>query len=579
MSGIPTGTVTFLFTDIEGSTRLWEQHPDAMRPALARHDALLARRHRDTTAATSSRPSATPSAPPSPPPPMPSPRPWPPAGAARRSRGRPPRPLRVRMALHTGAAEERDGDYFGPPLNRVARLLAAGHGGQVLLSLTAAGADTGRAAARCASLRDLGEHRLKDLGRPGAACSSSCTRICPPTSPRCARWTTRPAQQPAPADDEFHRAGAGGRPRSRRCWRRGAPADADGHGRARQDAAGAPGGRRPAGPVPATASWLVELAPLADPALVPQAVAGAGRARGAGQAPGRHPGGVPRPKHLLLVLDNCEHLLAACAALAVGPAARLPQRLTSWRPAARRWAWRASRPTGSRRCRSPTRRRPPTASLAVAVRGRGPVHPSAPRQCSPHSPSRTPTPPPWPRSAGGWTASRWRSNWRRRGCGRCPSSRSTSRLDDRFRLLTGGRRTALPRQQTLRALIDWSYDLLTEPERRCCARLSVFAGGWTLEAAECVCCGGASRTGTCWTCSRHWWTRAWSSTRRGQAVRALPPAGDRAPVRPRPPGGGRGGRSRPGEAPRLLPATGREGRRGTVRYSVGDLVGQAGNGA
>src|SRR5205823_12041285 len=65
----------------------------------------------------------------------------------------------------------------------------------------------------------------------------------------------------------------------------------------------------------------------------------------------------------------------------------------------------------------------------------------------------------------------------------------SERLDDMFRLLTGGSRTALPRQQTLRALIDWSYDLLAEPERALLRRLSVFAGGWTLEAAEAVCLG------------------------------------------------------------------------------------------
>src|SRR5205823_2932735 len=68
-----------------------------------------------------------------------------------------------------------------------------------------------------------------------------------------------------------------------------------------------------------------------------------------------------------------------------------------------------------------------------------------------------------------------------------PVEQIAGRLDDRFRLLTGGSRTALPRQQTLRALIDWSYDLLSEPERALLRRLSVFAGGWTLEAAEAVC--------------------------------------------------------------------------------------------
>src|SRR3989337_1209717 len=107
MTDLPSGTVTFLFTDIEGSTRLWEEHPEAMKRALDRHDAVL------------------------------------------------------RAAI----AEERDEDYFGPTLNRTARLLAAAHGGQILLSRTtfelvrdALPADV--------TLRDLGEHRLKDLTRP-----------------------------------------------------------------------------------------------------------------------------------------------------------------------------------------------------------------------------------------------------------------------------------------------------------------------------------------------------------------------------------------------------------------------------
>ena len=187
MSDLPTGTVTFLFTDIEGSTALWEQQPEAMRAALARHDALLRAaieahgglRLQDGAGDSllrrfARRPSAGGGAGRA-------------ARAARPSRGGDAGPLRVRMALHTGDAEERDGDYFGPPLNRVARLLAAGHGGQVLLSGDR-GAGARPAAARV-ELRDLGEHRLKDL-QPARACLPARRRpICPPTSRRCARWT------------------------------------------------------------------------------------------------------------------------------------------------------------------------------------------------------------------------------------------------------------------------------------------------------------------------------------------------------------------------------------------------------
>jgi class 3 adenylate cyclase len=133
----PSGTITFLFTDVEGSTRFWEHYPDAMQRTLARHDVVLRRvmaGHRGyifTTAGDAfsiafESPSAAMAA----------------AIEAQRllAAEEPDEmgPLRVRMVLHTGAADERDGDYFGPTLNRTARLLAAAHGGQILISLTAA---------------------------------------------------------------------------------------------------------------------------------------------------------------------------------------------------------------------------------------------------------------------------------------------------------------------------------------------------------------------------------------------------------------------------------------------------------
>src|SRR5262249_39457236 len=156
MGAPPTGTVTFLFTDLEGQTRLWEAHPEPMRAALARHDALLreavlahggylvkttgdglhaafARAAGALAAALAAQPALAAEA-------------W---GL--------PRPLRPRMGLHTGAAEERDGDYYGPAVNRAARVMQAGHGGQVLLSQVMAGLVRGELPDG-ASLRDLGEH-------------------------------------------------------------------------------------------------------------------------------------------------------------------------------------------------------------------------------------------------------------------------------------------------------------------------------------------------------------------------------------------------------------------------------------
>jgi TolB-like protein/class 3 adenylate cyclase/Flp pilus assembly protein TadD len=177
MADLPTGTVTLLFTDIEGSTQLWEAHATAMRAALARHDALL--RHcigdhdghvfktggdafcaafhtaADAIAAALDSQRALQR------------EPWPEAAK-----------LRVRMALHSGAVDMRDGDYFGAPLNRVARILAAGHGGQTLLSESTH--DLGRDhLPPLASVKALGAHGLKDLGRPEAV-----FQLCHPDLPQ-----------------------------------------------------------------------------------------------------------------------------------------------------------------------------------------------------------------------------------------------------------------------------------------------------------------------------------------------------------------------------------------------------------
>src|SRR5262245_60124054 len=164
MAALPTGTVTFLFTDLEGQSALWEAHPEPMRAAVARHDALLraavsghgghvVKATGDGVHAAFARaPDALAAA----------------LDAQRALAAEPwdlPTPLRARMGLHTGAGEERDGDYFGPAVNRAARVMQAGHGGQVLLSSVTAGLVRGDLPAG-AGLRDLGEHRLRDLARP-----------------------------------------------------------------------------------------------------------------------------------------------------------------------------------------------------------------------------------------------------------------------------------------------------------------------------------------------------------------------------------------------------------------------------
>ena len=159
MGELPAGTVTFLFTDIEGSTRLWEEHPDAMQGALARHDELL----RDAVDAHGGAmvkttgdgihaafPTANDAL----------------AAAiamqhdlAAESFGE-TGPLRVRMGAHTCEAELRDGDYYGSGVNRAARLMSVAHGGQIVVSAVTAGLCDDRF-----TLVDLGEHRLRDLSR------------------------------------------------------------------------------------------------------------------------------------------------------------------------------------------------------------------------------------------------------------------------------------------------------------------------------------------------------------------------------------------------------------------------------
>ncbi|HZT40750.1 MAG TPA: adenylate/guanylate cyclase domain-containing protein, partial [Chthonomonadaceae bacterium] len=482
MPDMPSGTVTFLFTDIEGSTKLWEQHPEAMRSALARHDALLREaieKHNgvvfktvgdafcaafatagEALAAALAAQQALQN------------EDWAETGA-----------LRVRMALHTGTAEEREGDYFGPPLNRVARLLAIGHGGQVLLSEVTQGL-TSDALPSAASLQNLGEHRLRDLSRP-----ETVFQLLHPDLPakypplKSLDSPDLPNNLPLHITSFIGReqemaevknllagtrlltlVGLGGAGKTRLALAIGAEVLEE----------------YPDG------VWLVELAPLSEPGLVPPAVASTLNLQ---EEPGRALlqtlTTALKCRRMLLVLDNCEHLLSACATFAdtllracpqvkilatsrevlgiagetvyrVPPLAlpdpdRLPSiELLMQFEAVRLFLDRAT-----------------AVSTAFSITSENAS--AVARLCC--QLDGLPL-------AIELAAARVRA---------MPVEQVASRLDDRFRLLTGGSRTALPRQQTLRALIDWSYDLLDESEKCLLRRLSVFTGGWTLEAAEAVC--------------------------------------------------------------------------------------------
>jgi predicted ATPase/class 3 adenylate cyclase/Tfp pilus assembly protein PilF len=480
----PSGTVTFLFTDIEGSTKLWEQNPDAMRPALARHDQLLRQCIENShgyvfkavgdafCAAFGTAPNALAG-----------------AVAAQMALAAEPwqtqTPLLVRMALHTGSAEERGGDYFGPPLNRVARLMAAGHGGQILFSLAVQELCRDVLPPEV-TLRDLGERRLKDLSRPETvfqAMHPALPAEFPPlrSLDNPALPNNLPQQLTSFIGRETQAAevkallgknrlltltGAGGSGKTRLSLQ--VAADLldqyfDG-------------------------VWLVELAPLSDPALAPHAVADVlGVKEQAGQTMQQSLNDALKDKRLLLVLDNCEHLIATCASLAADLLRHCPdvRILASSRE--------LLSVTGEQMYRVPSLSLPDLkkTQTALSVSQCEAVALFADRAQS--------VQPSFAVTDGNASAvasvcshldgiplaielasARVRS---------LSVEQINTRLDQRFRLLTGGSRVALPRQQTLRALIDWSYDLLTDQEKTLLRRLSVFAGGWTLAAAEAVCVG------------------------------------------------------------------------------------------
>lgn len=482
---LPAGTVTFLFTDIQGSTRLWEQYPDAMRTALARHDALLrqsmeaqegqvfktagdafhaafAQPEKALAAALAAQAAL-------------SAEPWPlPAGAS----------LRVRMALHTGEVERRDSDYFGAALSRTARLLAAAHGGQTLLSAALASLLPSRLPTDVA-LRSLGRHRLKDLAQPQEIFQLTHPALpCefPPLRSLESFTHNLPLQLSSFIGREKELVEARRRLAETRLLTLTGTGGAGKTRLALQVAAEViedfPDG-----------VWLVELAPLTDPELLPQAVA---TALGLGEEGGDRTlaetlADALRLKSLLLVWDNCEHLIDACARLAETLLRTCPiLRLLATSREALEIGGETVLPISSLSLPAGPPL-PPTETLAgyESVRlfvDRATTALPAFRLSDGNAPavaqvcSRLDGIP----LALELAAARIRV---------LTPQQIASRLDDRFRLLSGGSRTALPRQQTLRALIDWSYDLLPPAEQALLRRLSVFAGGWPLEAAETVCAG------------------------------------------------------------------------------------------
>jgi predicted ATPase/class 3 adenylate cyclase/DNA-binding CsgD family transcriptional regulator/tetratricopeptide (TPR) repeat protein len=479
--GFPSGTVTLLFTDVEGSIRLWEADREAMAEASARHDRIVRQQVEGaggqvfTTAGEAFRavfadPSAALAS----------------AVAIQRAVGTEPwppgLPIRVRMALHSGACVERDGDYVGPVVNRTAQLLATGHGGQILVSGAAYEllADRLRGGLE---LRDLGEHRLKDLGRaervfqvtgPGLAGNFGPLRTLEDPALR-HNLPSQPTSFVGRAAElaELRSLVSGG---SRLVTIVGP----GGIGKSRLAVQVAADTLDGAG----DGVWLAELAPVADPDLVAHTVA---TVLGVREEPGR-----PMldtlvdavgDRWLLVVLDNAEHVLGAAAKLADAMMRCCPRAcllVTSREPLG----------TGGEHVfRVPPLAVPPADLAAPELLAAF----ESVQLFTEHA----------ARHRQGFALDEANAAAVAAVCARLDGiplalelaaarlgslsvTEISSRLDQRFRLLTGGSRTVLPRHQTLRALIDWSYDLLNPQEQVVLDRLSVFAGGWTLQAAEAV---------------------------------------------------------------------------------------------
>src|SRR5882757_4009527 len=466
MNELPTGTVTLMLADIEGSTGLWEADREAMTAAVAQLDRTITElvgAHRgvrpveqgegDSFVVAFTRASEA-------------------TACALELQRAPLAPIRLRIGIHTGEVQLRDeGNYIGPTINRTARLRELAHGGQVVLSGVAQ-VLAGDLLPAGAWLTDLGTHQLRDLPQPERVvqlCHPELRSEFPPLrTTKVAHSQRLPVQltnfigrqaelaelqRLLDVDRAVTLTGAGGVGKTRLAIEV-ASRSADLFG---------------------NEVWYVDLAPIADPELVAVTVA---RTLGLADRPGLSTMDALEKfigeRRILVLLDNCEHLIDAVAVLVVGLVSACPRLTllaTSREPlgVAGEVTWRVpSLPLAGEAVELFTdRARLARSDFVVTDRQVATVEEICRRL------DGMPL-------AIELAAARVRA---------LSLADIVDGLHDRFRLLTGGARNAVRRQQTLRASVEWSHALLTGPERVLFRRLAVFVGGFALDAAQSVCGG------------------------------------------------------------------------------------------